>query len=57
MRVFLVILFTVLAITFIIISLCLLGEILGIGFAVLAVINCLIWRWLINSDPNCDLKI
>lgn len=46
-----------LAITFFITSLCLLGEVLGIVFAVLAIISSLIWRWLINSDPNCDLKI
>lgn len=57
MRVFLVILSTLLAIIFFIISLYLLGEIIGIIFAVLAIISCLIWRWLINSDPDCDLKI
>ena len=57
MRVFLVILSTLLAITFFIISLCLLGEIIGIICAALAIISCLIWRWLINSDPDCDLKI
>lgn len=57
MRIFLVILFMLLAITFIIMSVCLLGEILGIVFAVLAIISCLIFKWLINSDPDCDLKI
>lgn len=57
MRVFLVILSTLLAITFFIISLCLLGEMIGIICAALAIISCLIWRWLINSDPDCDLKI
>lgn len=57
MRVFLVILFMLLAITFIIMSVCLLGEILGIVFAVLAIISCLIFKWLINSDPDCDFKI
>lgn len=40
-----------------IISLCLMGEILGVVFMILAVIFSLIWRWLINSDPDCDLKI
>lgn len=57
MRVFLVILFMLLALTFIIMSICLFGKILGIVFAVLAIISCLIGRWLINNDPDSDLKI
>lgn len=57
MRLILVIISALTAIICFIISLCLMGEIIGIVFAILAVIVSLIWRWLINSDPDSDLKI
>lgn len=57
MRLILVIISTLTAIICFIISLCLMGELIGIVFAVLAIISCLIWIWLINSDLDCDLKI
>lgn len=57
MRLILVIISALTAIICFIISLCLMGEIIGIVFAILAVIVSLIWKWLINSDPDSDLKI
>lgn len=57
MRSFLIILSTLLTIICFFISLYLIGETLSVVFAILAIISCLIWRWLINSDPDCDLKI
>lgn len=57
MRPILVIISALIAVTCLIISLCLIEEILGVVFMILAVIFSLMWRWLINSDPDCDLKI